>query len=169
MAGTGKRKQRPAVDNGHSAALLMVWRLDVIRREYDGVKAAGKARTDSMKREAIRQSLGAVIDFVRSQGNGTEAALLFKMHRALKEVERGRGHTISWLHKAGRRPPVALNILRLRKLASEEMARLIREKGLTPQEAGRRVLRGIPKGSSLLAGVSNPTWKTVRRWGYEID
>jgi hypothetical protein len=67
-------------------------RLRVFHASYE----AGQ-KLDDVKRRAMRQSLGAVIDFLMAQPNwcAADSALLVKLAEALAEVE--RGHTMSWL------------------------------------------------------------------------
>ena len=138
-------------------------RLRVFHASYE----AGQ-KSDSVKRRAMRQSLGAVIDFLMAQPNwcAADSALLVTLAEALADVE--RGHTTSLISKKPpRRPPAPINIRRRRAQAAANMEQLMR-RGLSREEAARKVFREIPRSSSLFGNKENASWRTVAQWLDEI-
>ncbi|MFZ0176921.1 MAG: hypothetical protein WCF47_13085 [Pseudolabrys sp.] len=138
-------------------------RLRVFHASYE----AGQ-KSDSVKRRAMRQSLGAVIDFLMAQPNwcAADSALLVTFAEALADVE--RGHTTSLISKKPpRRPPAPINIRRRRAQAAAHMEQLMR-RGLSREEAARKVFREIPRNSSLFGNKENASWRTVTQWLDEI-
>jgi len=138
-------------------------RLRVFHTSYE----AGQ-KSDSVKRRAMRQSLGAVIDFLMAQPNwcAAESALLVTLAEALADVE--RGHTTSLISKKPpRRPPIPINIRRRRAQAAAHMEQLMR-RGLSREEAARKVFGEMLRHNSLFEMEENASWKTVVRWLDEI-
>jgi hypothetical protein len=138
-------------------------RLRVFHASYE----AGQ-KSDSVKRRAMRQSLGAVIDFLMAQPKwcAADSALLVTLAEALADVE--RGHTTSLISKKPpRRPPTPINIRRRRAQAAANMEQLMR-RGLSREEAARKVFREIPRNSSLFGNKENASWRTVTQWLDEI-
>jgi hypothetical protein len=128
----------------------------------------GGAQPDSVQRRAMRQSIGAVIDFLMAQPDwcAADSALFVKLGEALANFE--RGHTTSWLsNKPSHRVPTPINIRRRRAQAAAHMEQLMR-RGLSPEDAATRVFREIPAGSSLFEKEENAAWRTVARWLDEI-
>ena len=126
-------------------------------------------KSDSVKRRALRQSLGAVVDFLMAQPDwrAADSALLVKLGEALADFE--RGHTTSWLsNKPPHRPPTTINIRRHRAQAAAHMEQLMR-RGLSREEAARKVFREIPRDSPLFEKNENVSWRTVTRWLDEIN
>ncbi|HMF25263.1 MAG TPA: hypothetical protein VKG24_24490 [Pseudolabrys sp.] len=139
-------------------------RLRVFHASYE----AGQ-KSDSVKRRALRQSLGAVVDFLMAQPDwrAADSALLVKLGEALADFE--RGHTTSWLsNKPPHRPPTTINIRRHRAQAAAHMEQLMR-RGLSREEAARKVFREIPRDSPLFEKNENVSWRTVTRWLDEIN
>jgi hypothetical protein len=137
-------------------------RLRVFHASYE----AGQ-KSDSVKRRAMRQSLGAVIDFLMAQPHwcAADSALLVMLAEALADVE--KGHTTSLISKKPpRRPPTPINIRRRRAQAAAHMEQLMR-RGLSREEAARKVFREIPRNSSLF--VNEASWRTVAHWLDEIS
>ena len=138
-------------------------RLRVFHASYE----AGQ-KLDSVKRRAMRQSLGAVIDFLMAQPNwcAADSALLVTLGEALADVE--RGHTTSWLsNKPPHRPPTPINIRRRQAQAAAHMEQLMR-RGLSREEAARKVFREMLRHNSLFETKENASWRTVVRWLDEI-
>lgn len=138
-------------------------RLRVFHASYE----AGQ-KSDSVKRRAVRQSLGAVIDFLMAQPNwcAADSALLVTFAEALADVE--RGHTTSLISKKPlRRPPAPINIRRRRAQAAAHMEQLMR-RGLSREEAARKVFREMLRHNSLFETKENASWRTVVRWLDEI-
>ena len=128
----------------------------------------GGAQLDSVERRAMRQSIGAVIDFLMAQPNwcAADSALFVKLGEALADFE--RGHTASWLsNKPSHRVPTPINIRRRQAEAAAHMEQLMR-RGLRREDAATRVLREIPAGSSLFEKEENDAWRSVARWLDEI-
>ena len=99
----------------------------------------GGAQSDSVERRAMRQSIGAVIDFLMAQPNwcAADSALFVKLGDALAEFE--RGHTTSWLlNKPSHRAPTSINIRRRQAQAAADMEQLMR-RGLSREDAATRV------------------------------
>ena len=124
--------------------------------------------SDSVQRRAIRQSLGAIIDFLMAQPNwcAADSALLVKLAEALANLE--KGHNSSWLSK--KRPPSAptpINVRRHQGQAAAHMEQLMRT-GLSREEAATRVLREIAVTSALFETKENASWRTIARWLDEI-
>ena len=139
-------------------------RLRVFHASYE----AGQ-KSDSVKRRAMRQSLGAVIDFLMAQPNwgAADSALLVTLAEALADVE--KGHTTSLISKKPpRRPPTPVNIRRRRAQAAAHMEQLMR-RGLSREEAARKVFREIPRNSSLFENKDDASWRTVAHWLDEIS
>ena len=137
-----------------------------LRAFHDSLEAGRKS--DSIERRVMRQSLGAVIDFLMTQPNwcAADSALLLQLGEALADLE--RGHTISWLLKCPpRRAPVPINIRRHQAQAAAHMEQLMR-RGLSREEAARKVFREIPRNSSLFGNKENASWRTVTQWLDEI-
>jgi len=112
----------------------------------------------------MRQSLGAVIDFLMAQPNwsAADSALLVKLGEALADVE--RGHATSWLSsKPPHRPPTPVNIRRRQAQAAAHMEQLMR-RGLRREEAAKKVFREIPSNSVLFGQKENASWRTVAQW-----
>ena len=133
-------------------------RLRVFHAAYE----AGQ-KLDSVKRRAMRQSLGAVIDFLMAQPNwcAADSALLVTLGEALADVE--RGHTTSWLsNKPPHRPPTPINIRRRQAQAAAHMEQLMR-RGLSREVAARKVFLEIPRNSSLFGKKETASWRTVAR------
>jgi len=126
--------------------------------------------SDSVKRRSVRQSLGAVIDFLMAQPNGcaADSALLVKLGETLSDAE--SGNRTSWLSNkpAHRPPPVPKNLKRRQAWAAAHMEQLMR-RGLSREEAARKVFREIPRNSSLLGTKESASWRTVARWRDEIS
>src|SRR5262245_12221094 len=100
----------------------------------------------------MRQSLGAVIDFLMAQPNwsAADSALLVKLGEALADVE--KGHNTSWLSsKPTHRPFTPVNIRRRQAQAAAHMEQLMR-RGLSREEAAKKVFREIPCNSLLFIG-----------------
>ena len=139
-------------------------RLRVFHASYE----AGQ-KSDSVKRRAMRQSLGAVIDFLMAQPNwgAADSALLVTLAEALADVE--KGHTTSLISKKPlrRSPAPAASIRRRRAQAAAHMEQLMR-RGLSREEAARKVFREIPRNSSLFGNKENASWRTVAQWLDEI-
>ncbi|HYA29943.1 MAG TPA: hypothetical protein VEI95_14055 [Acidobacteriota bacterium] len=128
----------------------------------------GGAQSDSVERRAMRQSIGAVIDFLMAQPNwcAADSALFVKLGDALADFE--RGHTASWLsNKPSRRVLTPINIKRRQAQAAARMEQLMR-RGLSREDAATRVFQEIPAGSSLFEKEENASWRTVARWFDEI-
>jgi len=124
-------------------------------------------KSDSVKRRAMRQSLGAVIDFLMAQADwcAADSALLVTLAEALADVEKGP----SWLSKKpSHRPTTPVNIRRRRAQAAAHMEQLMR-RGLSRDEAARKVFREIPRNGSLFGNEENASWRTVARWLDEIS
>jgi hypothetical protein len=134
-------------------------RLRVFHASYE----AGQ-KLDDVKRRAMRQSLGAVIDYLMSQPNwcAADSALLVNLGEALADVE--RGHTTPWLSsKPPHRPPTPVNIRRRQAQAAEHMEQLMR-RGLSREEAAKKVFREIPRDSLLFGKKENASWRSVAQW-----
>jgi hypothetical protein len=117
----------------------------------------------------MRQSLGAVIDFLMAQPNwcAADSALLLKLGEALANVE--TGHTASWLsNKPPHRAAIPMNIRRHKAQAAAQMEQLMR-RGLSREEAAGKVLREIPRNSAVLGENESSTWRTVAQWRDEIS
>jgi hypothetical protein len=128
----------------------------------------GGGQSDSVERRAMRQSIGAVIDFLMAQPNwcAADSALFVKLGDALASFE--RGHTTSWLsNKSARRVPTPINIRRRQAHAAAHMEQLMR-RGLSREDAATKVFREIPAGSSLFEKQENASWKTLAQWLDEI-
>ena len=139
-------------------------RLRVFHASYE----AGQ-KSDSVKRRTMRQSLGAVVDFLMTQPNwcAADSALLVTLAEALADVE--KGHTTSLISKKPpRRPPTPINIRRRRAQAAAHMEQLMR-RGLSREEAARKVFREIPRNSPLFGNEENASWRTVTHWLDEIS
>ena len=140
-------------------------RLRVFHASYE----AGQ-KSDSVKRRAMRQSLGAVIDFLMAQPNwgAADSALLVTLAEALADVE--KGHTTSLISKKPlrRSPAPAASIRRRRAQAAAHMEQLMR-RGLSREEAARKVFREIPRNSSLFENKEDASWRTVAHWLDEIS
>jgi hypothetical protein len=69
-------------------------------------------RDDEVKRRVMRQSLGAVIDFLMAQPNwsAADSALLVKLGEALADVERGRATSLL-SSKPSHHPPTPPGLL----------------------------------------------------------
>ena len=82
---------------------------------------------------------------------------------ALDNIE--RGHQVDWLtNPVGGRPKgmaVDVGTLRGRYAA---LAELIFSQGKPLPEACKKVFRAIPNSSSVFAGTSNRSWRTIMRW-----
>ena len=141
-----------------------------LRAFHDSYEAAQRPESDTVKRRAIRQSLGAMIDFLMAQPNwrAADSALLLTLGEALADLE--RGHTTSWLSNKQRRcPPIPINIRRYRAQAAAHMEQLMR-RGLSREEAARKVFREMPNDCLLFLGQKeNVSWRTVARWRDEIS
>lgn len=139
-------------------------RLRIFHASYEASQ-----KSDSIKRRAMRQSLGAVIDFLMAQPNwcAADSTLLLKLGEALADVE--KGHATSWLsNKPPRRPPAPVNIRRRQAQAAAHMEQLMR-RGLSPEEAAEKVFREIPRNSPIFGKEKNASWKTVARWLDELN
>jgi uncharacterized protein YjhX (UPF0386 family) len=139
-----------------------------LRAFHTSFEAAQKPNSDNVERRAIRQSLGAVIDFLMAQPNwcAADSALFVKLGEALANVE--RGHTTSWLsNKPSNRVPTPINIRRHQAQAAAHMEQLMR-RGLSREDAATKVFREIPGNSSLFEKKENASWRTVARWLDEI-
>ena len=112
LAEIAKDAQVTALKRGKSEGIMgsdgglegLQKRLRVFHASYE----AGQ-KSDSVKRRAMRQSLGAVIDFLMAQPNwcAADSALLVTLAEALADVE--RGHTTSLISKKPpRRPPTPI-------------------------------------------------------------
>jgi hypothetical protein len=137
-------------------------------RAFHASYEAGQ-KLDSVKRRAMRQSLGAVIDLLMAQPNWcvADSALLVKLGEALADFE--KGHVTSWLaKKPPHRPPTPIKIRRRQAQAAAHMEQLMR-RGLSREEAAKKVFREIPRNSSLFAKKEDASWKTVARWLDEIS
>ena len=141
-----------------------------LRAFHDSYEAAQRSESDTIKRRAMRQSLGAMIDFLMAQPNwcAADSALLLKLGEALANLE--SGHTTSWLsNKQPRCPPIPINIRRYQAHAAAHMEQLMRC-GLSREEAARKVFREMPNNCSLFFGQKeNASWRTVARWRDEIS
>jgi hypothetical protein len=88
---------------------------------------------------------------VRGKPNGcaADSALLVKLGETLADAE--KGHRTSWLsNKPAHRPPtIPKNIKRRQAWAAAHMEQLMR-RGLSREEAARKVFREIPRNSPLL-------------------
>ena len=140
-----------------------------LRAFHDSYEAAQSPKSDTVKRRAMRQALGAVIDFLMAQPNwcAADSVLLLKLGEALADIETGRA--ISLLsNKRPHRPAVPTNIRRHQAQAAANMEQLMR-RGLSREDAARKVFRAIPHNSSLFGQTENASWKTVARWRDEIS
>jgi hypothetical protein len=141
-----------------------------LRAFHDSYEAAQRAESDTVKRRAMRQSLGAMIDFLMAQPNwrAADSALLLTLGEALSDLE--RGYTTSWLSNKQRHcPPIPINIRRYRAQAAAHMEQLMR-RGLSREEAARKVVREMPNDCLLFFGQKeNVSWRTVARWRDEIS
>src|SRR5262245_33292906 len=110
-------------------------RLRAIHAVYD---KAPRPRTDTVKLRAMRQSLGAVIEFLLAQPNAQKAdvALIYKVAEAFADVEAGRA--LPWRSNHRRRPPIPRNIKRKQAEAAAHMELLMRS-GMTKEGAARKV------------------------------
>jgi uncharacterized protein YoaH (UPF0181 family) len=132
-------------------------RLRVFHASYE----AGQ-KLDDVKRRAMRQSLGAVIDYWQPNWCAADSALLVNLGEALADVE--RGHTTPWLSsKPPHRPPTPVNIRRRQAQAAEHMEQLMR-RGLSREEAAKKVFREIPRDSLLFGKKENASWRSVAQW-----
>jgi hypothetical protein len=141
-------------------------RLRAFYTSFEG--GAQKPESDSVERRAMRQSIGAVIDFLMAQSNwcAADSALFVKLVDALADID--RGHTTSWLsNKPPHRAPTLINIRRHQAQAAAHMEQLMR-RGLSREDAATKVFREIPVGSSLFEKKENASWTTVARWLDEI-
>jgi hypothetical protein len=139
-------------------------RLRIFHASYEASQ-----KSDSVRRRAMRQSLGAVIDFLMAQPNwcAADSTLLVKLGEALADVEKGQA--TSWLsNKSSRRPPTPITIRRRQAQAAAHMEQLMR-RGLSPEEAAEKVFREIPRNSPLFGKEENASWKTVARWLDELN
>jgi hypothetical protein len=140
-------------------------RLRAFHASYEAAQSS-----DSVKRRSVRRSLGAVIDFLMAQPNGcaADSALLVKLGETLADAE--KGHRTSWLsNKPAHRPPtIPKNIKRRQAWAAAHMEQLMR-RGLSREEAARKVFREIPRNSPLLGTKESVSWKTVAQWRDEIS
>lgn len=139
-------------------------RLRVFHASYE----AGQ-KSDSVKRRTMRQSLGAVVDFLMTQPNwcAADSALLVTLAEALADVE--KGHTTSLISKKPpRRPPTPIKIRRRRAQAAAHMEQLMR-RGQSREQAARKVFREIPRNSPLFGNEENASWRTVTHWLDEIS
>ena len=137
-----------------------------LRAFHDSYEAGQKS--DSVKRRAMRQSLGAVIDFLMAQPKwcAADSALLLQLGEALADLE--RGHPTSWLsNRPPHRAPIPINIRRHQAQAAAHMELLMR-RGLSREEAARKVFREMPRNNSLFETKENASWRTVVRWLDEI-
>ena len=137
-------------------------RLRAFYASFEG--GAQKPKSDSVERRAMRQSIGAVIDFLMAQPNwcAADSALFIKLGNALEDVE--RGHITSWLsNKPPHRTPTPIIIRRHQAQAAAHMEQLMR-RGLSREDAATKVFREIPVGSSLFEKEGNASWRTVARW-----
>ena len=141
-----------------------------LRAFHDSYETAQRPELDTVKRRAMRQSLGAMIDFLMAQPNwcAADSALLLKLGEALADLERGR--TTSWLsNKQPHCPPIPINIRRYQAQAAAHMEQLMR-RGLSREEAARKVVREMPNDCLLFFGQKeNVSWRTVARWRDEIS
>jgi|SRR5690242_440294 len=138
-----------------------------LRAFYVSYEAGQKL--DSVKRRAMRQSLGAMIDFLMAQPNwcAADSALLVKLGEALVDVP--TDHSASWLsNKPPHRQRTPVNIRRRQAKAAAHMEQLMR-RGLSREEAAGKVFREIPRNSPLFAKKENASWSTVVRWLDEIN
>ena len=120
--------------------------LDGLQRRLRAFHASYEAgqKLDDVKRRVMRQSLGAVIDFLMAQPNwsAADSALLEKLGEALADVERGRA--TSWLSsKPPHRPPTPVNIRRRQAQAAAHMEQLMR-RGLSREEAAKKCFAKSP-------------------------
>jgi len=139
-------------------------RLRVFHASYE----AGQ-KLDDVRRRAVRQSLGAVIDFLMAQPNwcAADSALLVKLGEALADVE--TGHATSWLSsRSAHRPPTPVNIRRRQAQAAAHMEQLMR-RGLSREEAAKKVFREIPRDSLLFGKKENASWRSVAQWLDDIS
>jgi hypothetical protein len=137
-----------------------------LRAFHDSHEAGQKS--DSIERRVMRQSLGAVIDFLMTQPNWcvADSALLLQLGEALADLE--RGHTTSWLSNSPpRRAPVSINIRRQQAQAAAHMQQLMR-RGLSREEAARKVFREMLCHNSPFQTKEQASWRTVVRWLDEI-
>jgi|SRR5262245_660000 len=121
-------------------------------------------KLDDVKRRAMRQSLGAVIDFLMAQPNwcAADSTLLVTLGEALADVE--RGHALSWLSsKPAHRAPITDNIRRRQARAAAHMEQLMR-RGLSREQAAKKVFREIPRNSVLFEKKENASWRNVAQW-----
>jgi uncharacterized protein YjhX (UPF0386 family) len=137
-----------------------------LRAFHDSYEAGQKS--DSVERRAMRQSLGAVIDFLMTQPSwcAADSALLLQLAEALADLE--RGHATSWLSNRPPHPaPIPINIRRHQAQAAAHMEQLMR-RGLSREEAARKVFREMLRHNSLFEIKENASWRTVVRWLDEI-
>src|SRR5262245_1377700 len=78
-------------------------RLRAFHASYEAAQSS-----DSVKRRSVRQSLGAVIDFLMAQPNGcaADSALLVKLGETLADAERGNRTSLLSNKPAHRPPPI---------------------------------------------------------------
>jgi hypothetical protein len=112
----------------------------------------------------MRQSLGAVIDFLMAQPNwsAADSALLVKLGEALADVERGRATSLL-SSKPSHHPSTPVNIRRRQAQAAAHMEQLMR-RGLSREEAAKKVFREMPSNSLLFGKKENASWRTVAQW-----
>jgi hypothetical protein len=139
-------------------------RLRAINAEYAAIKAK-RARTDSDKRAAMMQTLGAVIAHLEAQpGCGpADSALLNKLVDFLYDTE--NGHRTDWaIPKVSNRPlGDKANITRRRAVAAAQVTRLMPKLGRMGAAAAVRA-KCAP---GLLKGTKG-TARTVADWRYKI-
>ena len=139
-----------------------------VQKRLRGINAAYAAipgeRTDSAKRKAMWQTLGAVIDHLKAQPDwhAADTTLLTKLAHGLINTENGR--KVSWMVGEGghRLKGQLINVTILRARAAADMQRHM-DRGFSRQRAAKKVCEKISKGSSHFNGTKREG-KTVARW-----
>ena len=132
--------------------------------KHGAIKAA-RSRTDSDKRAAMMQTLGAVIEHLGDQpgARAADTALLNKLVDFLYDTE--NGHSTDWaIPKVSNRPlGDKANITRRRAAAAAQVTRLKSKLGVMGAAAAvrRECAPGLFKGTKGTA-------KTVAGWRYKI-
>jgi hypothetical protein len=164
-------------------------RLRHISAEYEDTRRRAKADelpvSVSVKRLALRNTLGAVIAHLKAQPNFDtgDIALLVKLGMALLDAENGVGTDYMLPTQRQGAPPDITNVKLIKGRLAAEVELLFRA---SKPPAGRRketrlqtaarlerackaVFKDMRKGGSLFRTKREaPTWKTVKRWHRNI-
>lgn len=137
-------------------------RLRAINAAHDAIKAQGERRTDSDKREALMQTLDAVIEHLEAQPGckAADTTLLWKLAIFLYDAQ--NGHHTSWAEpKVGHRPKgKPLGIMARRAVAAADLQKLL-DGGVEPDIAARQILEECAPGLSKDRRQSK---RAVARW-----